>query len=142
MCDLLLGQVLVVAQHQHRALTRPEPEQFAHDLVAVVTQLVRLVGGDLGISPPPEPGRLLAPRPAPGVDVPVHQDGARIGERVVPPHPVPGHIGADQCVLHEVLGLLSRSGQQPGRPRQGRSGGGGEAGEGVVAAGLIHRHTL
>ena len=89
--------------------------------------------------------------PAPAVGALVDQDAAGVGERGLGAHPGPGHVGAHQRGLHQVVRGVVVAGQQPRRAQQRRRRLLDERRERGVALGLagpVHhtptsrRHTL
>ena len=111
---LLLGQVLVVAEHQHGPLAGREPADGRpddHELLvgAEVDRLGPLPAGVAG----------LQAQPAQQRPVPVHEHLAGVGLRVLlPAHQRPPPVDADQGLLGQLLALGPAPGQQEAQAAQ------------------------
>src|SRR3954464_1077736 len=113
---VLLGQVAVVAQDDHRPLLRGQGGEDATQFVAGVRGggvVWPSVAGRLGQNL----GRPFPPPTAAGlVDVGVHEGAPGVGERGIDPPPLQVHLR--QSCLHQILAAVVVAGQQAGGVQQ------------------------
>ena len=135
--DLLLTQAFEVAQDDDPALGGAEGREGLRELVARRVPVVRTVGGVFGHGCRVDE-HLSAPA-TPGVDPLVGQCPSRVGQRVALTCPGPYKVGAHERLLHQLLGLVDVTAQEPRRARQRRRRASSEADELGFEAGPARR---